>query len=104
MNGLAVWIALCIMFSWLGSKWRKRIVGMGLLTDISVHILLQVLLGGANDGRMAMLFGGVMFNLTLMLYRKLRGYSTLSQGEWVEHSGWFRRVKSRSTESSRSAV
>jgi hypothetical protein len=97
MDGLAVWVALSIMFSWLGPKWRKRVVGMGLLTDISVHVILQTLLGGANDGRMAMLFGGVMFNLTLMLYRKLRGYSTLSNGEWIEHPGWFRRVKSRPT-------
>lgn len=101
MNGLAVWVALCIMFSWLGPVWRKRFVGMGLLADIATHVILQTLLGGANEGRMALLFGGVMFNLTLMIYRKLRGYSTRSDGEWVEHSGWFRRVpKPRPTECS----
>lgn len=104
MNGLAVWIGLCIMFSWAGSKWRKRLVGMGMLTDIATHVILQAMLGGASDGRMALLFGGVMFNLTLMLYRKLRGYSNYTDGQWVDHPGLLRRVKPRSTECSGQAV
>ena len=90
-NGLAVFIMLSMMFMWCGSKWRKRLVGFGLLTDISIHILLQAFLGGDGEGRLAVLFGGVMFNLSLMIYRKLRGYSTFTDGKWVMHKGWFYR-------------
>jgi hypothetical protein len=97
INGLAVFIMLCMMFMWLGTKWRKRLVGFGLLTDISIHILLQAFLGGDGEGRLAVLFGGVMFNLFLMLYRKVWGYSTIEGGQWVLHRGWFFRPKAITT-------
>lgn len=92
INGIAVFIALCFLFLWLGSTWRKRLAGMGFFTDITIHILLQLFLGGANDGRLAVLLGGVMFNVTMLAYRKLRGYSTFTGGQWVNHSGLFYRV------------
>ena len=74
LNGIAVFVMLMMLFMWLGKKWRQRLVGFGFLTDISVHVLCQFLLGGANEGRLAVLFGCVMFNLFLMTYRKLWGY------------------------------
>ena len=104
INGIAVFIALSMFFIWFGKKWRKRVAGMGLFTDISIHIILQCLLGGANDGRLAVLFGGVMFNLALMFYRKTRGYTTYTDGQWVEHSGLLYRAKSRPNGSSGSAA
>lgn len=74
LNGIGVLVMLLMLFMWLGKKWRMRLAGMGFLTDISVHILGQLLLGGAHEGRLAVLFGCVMFNLYLMSYRKLFGY------------------------------
>jgi hypothetical protein len=103
MGGVSVFVGLLILFMWLGPVWRRRIVGLGAFTDIGVHFILQVLLGGASEGRMAMLFGGVMFNIALMVYRKLRGSSTVVNGVWVTHSGWFYRAKQRPTGSSASA-
>lgn len=88
-NGIAVFVMLLMLFMWLGPKWRQRLVGFGFLTDISVHLLCQFLLGGANEGRLAVLFGCVMFNLYLMTYRKLWGYQSVDDGEWVKHNGLF---------------
>ena len=93
INGIAVFIMLTMAFMWCGTKWRKRLVGFGLLTDISVHILLQAFLGGDGEGRLAVLFGGVMFNFYLMFYRKLFGYSQFANGEWRMFPGWFYRPK-----------
>ena len=101
MDGIAVFVALFILYMWLGPVWRKRVAGLGFFTDISVHLVLQIMLGGASEGRMALLFGGVMFNIALLVYRKIRGYSTFTNGSWVTHSGWFYRVpKSRPADSS----
>lgn len=93
VNGTAVFIMLLMFFMWCGSKWRKRLAGFGLLTDIGIHILLQAFLGGDGEGRLAVLFGGVMFNLSLMMYRKVRGYSTFTDGHWVDHPGLLYRPK-----------
>lgn len=100
MGGLSVFVALLIMFMWLGPVWRRKVAGMGFFTDIGVHIILQLLLGGASDGRMALLFGGVLFNLALVVYRKLRGYSTYTDGQWINHSGLFNRAQPRPAERS----
>lgn len=89
LNGFAVFVMLSMLFIWLGPKWRQRLAGFGFLTDISVHLIAQFLLGGAHEGRIAVLFGCVMFNLSLMTYRKLWGYHTFTDGEWVKVKGLF---------------
>jgi len=85
LNGIAVFVMLTMLFMWCGKKWRQRLAGFGFLTDISVHIIAQTVLGGANEGRLAVLFGCVMFNLSLMSYRKLWGYV---DGDGF-HKGWL---------------
>lgn len=89
LNAFAVFVMLTMLFMWVGKKWRQRLVGMGFITDITVHIICQAMLGGANEGRLAVLFGCVMFNLSLMTYRKLWGYSAFEDGEWKNHRGLF---------------
>ena len=69
-GGIAVYIALLMLFLWLPREGRQAVARAGFFTDITVHIILQVMLGGDGFGRMSMLFGGVAFNLTLMGYRK----------------------------------
>ena len=93
-NGIAVFVMLLMLFMWCGTKWRQRLVGFGFVTDITVHILCQFLLGGANEARLAVLFGCVMFNLFLMSYRKIWGYQTIEDGEWKQVRGLltFRRT------------
>lgn len=85
LNGIGVFVMLLMLFMWLGCNWRRRLAGMGALTDISVHVLGQLLLGGAHEGRLAVLFGCVMFNLYLMSYRTLWGYQ---DGDGF-HPGWL---------------
>lgn len=92
LDGLSVFTGLLLLFMWLGPSLRRKVAGLGGFTDVGIHIVLQVMLGGAAEGRMAMLFGGVMFNIALLVYRKLRGYHTIVNGEWVPHSGWFWRI------------
>jgi hypothetical protein len=89
LNGIAVFVMLLMLFMWLGRNWRQRLVGFGFITDLSVHVLCQFLLGGANEGRLAVLFGCVMFNLFLMSYRKLWGWQAFENGEWTLHRGLF---------------
>lgn len=101
LNGIAVFVMLTMAFMWCGKKWRQRLVGFGLLTDVMVHILCQALLGGANEGRLAVLFGCVMFNLSLMTYRKIWGYQSFDDGQWVFHRGLFNFRSAHGTPASR---
>lgn len=89
LNGIAVFVMLLMLFMWAGKQWRQRLVGFGFLTDISVHIIAQLLLGGANEGRLAVLFGCVMFNLHMMTYRKLWGYQSYGEEGWEFKRGLF---------------
>lgn len=69
-GGIAVYVALLMLFLWLPVPLRQSVARLGFFTDISIHIVCQWLLGGDGIGRMSMLFGCVAFNLTLMIYRK----------------------------------
>ena len=71
-NGIAVYLSLVLMFIWAGPVWRLTFVRFGMVTDIIVHATCQFLLGGHGDGRIAVLFGCLMFSFTLMAYRKIR--------------------------------
>lgn len=86
-NGIAMWIAVMFLASWIPAQWKRRLVGMGLLTDISVHIVLQTLFGGDAGGRVAMLFAGILINVTMHSYRHLLGYEKLTTAGWVRYSG-----------------
>jgi hypothetical protein len=72
MGGIAVYVALLMLFRWCPVSVRHSLARAGFFTDLGVHFILQVMLGGDGYGRMSMLFGGVMFNITLMLYKKYR--------------------------------
>ena len=40
---IAMWIAVLFFSSWLSAQTKRRIVGMGLLADITVHAVLQLM-------------------------------------------------------------
>lgn len=71
-DGIAVYLSLVLIFIWLGPVWRRHIARFGLVTDLAVHGTCQLLLGGHNQGRIATLFGCLMFSFTLMAYRKIK--------------------------------
>lgn len=75
-NAFAMYLMLLFACSWLSPAMRRRLAGMGLFTDISLHAGLQFMFGGDADGRVAMLFAGLMFNLTMHAYRWYAGYTT----------------------------
>ena len=87
INGIVMFISLLFLASWIPAEWKRRAVGFGFLTDVSVHIILQSLFGGDGDGRIAMLFAGVLFNVAMHAYRKLYGYEKLQNFVWVRHPG-----------------
>ena len=101
LNGIAVFVMLIMLFMWAGTTWRRRLAGFGFLTDIGVHLICQFLLGGANEGRLAVLFGCVMFNLYLMSYRQLWGYESIQDGQWTRTFGLFNFRRNRGTPSPR---
>jgi hypothetical protein len=90
MMGITMFISLLFLASWIPAEWKRRLVGFGFATDIAVHVILQTLFGGDAEGRVGMLFAGVLFNCAMHLYRKLFGYETLSGDmDWVRHPGMF---------------
>lgn len=92
MMGITMFISLVFLASWISASWKRRLVGFGLLTDVSVHIILQFLFGGDAEGRVGMLFAGVLFNCAMHMYRKFFGYEVIEDGEWVRYQGVFNKI------------
>lgn len=86
-NGIAMWIAFCFLVSWVPMHWKRRIVGYGFMADITVHLVLQTLFGGDAGGRVAMLFGGILINLTMHAFRYGFGYQKLGRRGWITYRG-----------------
>lgn len=84
-NGFTMAFSFLILWAWVPAQWRRRIVGYGFFADISVHVILQSLFGGDGEGRIGMLFGGVLINMFLHGYRRFRGYELLSTSGWVRY-------------------
>lgn len=84
---LAMWIAVLFFSSWLSAQTRRRVVGMGLFADITVHAVLQLMFGGDAQGRAGLLLAGVLINLTMHAYRWLAGYEKLTANGWVRYPG-----------------
>ena len=84
---LAMWIAVLFFSSWLSAQTRRRLVGMGLVADITVHAVLQLMFGGDAQGRAGLLLAGVMINLTMHTYRWLVGYEKFTAAGWVRYPG-----------------
>lgn len=76
--GISMFIAVMFLASWLSPKTKRKLVGMGLFTDIAVHALLQSLFAGTGEERVGMLIAGILINLTMHTYKKLYGWETLS--------------------------
>lgn len=75
--GISMWIAVMFLASWLSPKTKRKLVGMGLVTDIAVHALLQSMFAGTGEERVGMLLAGILINLTMHTYKKLYGWETL---------------------------
>lgn len=84
---LAMWTAVLFFSSWLSSQTKRRIVGMGLLADITVHAVLQLMFGGDAEGRAGLLLAGIFINITMHTYRWLLGYEKLTASGWVRYPG-----------------
>lgn len=89
LNGIAMWIAFCFLTSWISAQTKRRVVGYGLITDISTHVVLQLMFGADSDGRIAMLFAGLLINATMHGYRKMYGWERLTAKGWVRYAGAF---------------
>lgn len=86
-NGLAMWIAFIMLVSWVPMHWKCRIVGYGLLADITVHVILQSMFGGDAGGRVAMLFAGLLINGTMHGFRWAFGFDKLTTRGWRHYKG-----------------
>ena len=84
---LAMWISVLFFSSWLSPATKRRIVGMGLFADITVHAVLQGMFGGDADGRAGLLLAGVMINMTMHAYRKYAGWEKLGMDGWTRFDG-----------------
>lgn len=84
---IAMWISVLFFASWLSPATKRRIVGMGLFADITVHAVLQGMFGGDADGRAGLLLAGVMINMTMHAYRRYLGWETFSFDGWIRYNG-----------------
>lgn len=108
-TAITMYIAVLLLVSWIPATWKRRIVGIGLIADIGVHIMLQTMFGGDANGRAGLLLAGVLINITMHAYRGFAGYETIDwrnlpdvvlgmlSGEpadvWVRHEGSFKTAK-----------
>lgn len=83
----AMWVAMLFFSSWLSPSTKRRVVGMGLIADITVHAVLQGMFGGDADGRAGLLLAGVMINITMHVYRKYAGWEKLGFDGWTRFDG-----------------
>lgn len=81
----AMWVSVLFFSSWLKPSTKRKVVGMGLLADITVHVVLQGMFGGDAAGRAGLLLAGVMINATMHAYRKRYGWEKLSFDGWLRY-------------------
>jgi hypothetical protein len=87
MMALEMWVAVMFFATWLPSHWKRRVVGFGLISDISVHVVLQTLFGGDAMGRAGMLLAGILINISMHAYRNLYGWESIKRGRWTRFAG-----------------
>ncbi|HRP74558.1 MAG TPA: hypothetical protein PKZ27_03125 [Rhodocyclaceae bacterium] len=85
-TALAMYLSFLFLSSWLSPTIKRRAVGLGLVTDITVHVVLQTMFGGDANGRAGLLLAGIMINLTMHAYRWWYGYETLGWRGWTLHA------------------
>ena len=90
-TAITMYIAVLFLVSWVPAHWKRRIVGYGFLSDITVHFVLQTLFGGDANGRAGLLLAGVLINLTMHGYRRFFGYEKLTGSGWVRYAGQLTR-------------
>lgn len=90
----AMFVAFILLSRWVSPYWKRRFVGYGLVTDISVHVVLQTMFGGDADGRAGLLLAGVLINITMHGYRKVFGYEKLTTDGWQRYNGRGEEIKS----------
>lgn len=84
---ITMFIAFIFLMTWVPAHWKRRVVGYGLMADISVHCVLQTMFGGDAAGRAGLLLAGVMINMTMHLYRRTAGYEKISFDGWIRYDG-----------------
>lgn len=91
-TAITMYIAVMFLMTWVPAKWKRRVVGYGLIADLSVHIVLQSMFGGDANGRAGLLLAGVLINGTMHGYRKLFGYEKLTKAGWERFAGIMTKV------------
>lgn len=86
-TAITMYIAVMFLMTWIPTKWKRRIVGAGLIADLTVHIVLQSMFGGDANGRAGLLLAGVLINLTMHAYRYAFGYEKLTTQGWERFAG-----------------
>ena len=72
-----MWITVVFLATWLPSSVIRKAIGLGAVTDITIHLVLQFFFGGTGAERVGLLIAGVMLNVTMHLYKYLFGWETI---------------------------
>lgn len=84
---ITMYISFLLLCRWVSPTWRRRFVGYGLVTDICVHVVLQGMFGGDAEGRAGLLLAGLLINMTMHAYKRLRGYERITETGWQRYNG-----------------
>lgn len=82
---IGMFIAFLLLSTWLSPQTKRRIVGYGLMADITVHVVLQTMFGGDAGGRAGLLLAGVLINISMHAYRYANGYEKLTFSGWQRY-------------------
>ena len=87
---IGMFLGLAALFSYLEPQTRRRVVGYGLVLDITVWIVFLTFFGGTGMERMSAIFASMGVTAFIHLYRKLFGYERRVRGQWMRYHGVFR--------------
>lgn len=94
-TGFFMFIAVAAFFSYLRPQTRRRVVGYGLLVDITVWVIFLTVFGGTGAERLAGVAASLGVTAFIHLYRYLFGYEKYVARQWVLHAGVIHRFTAK---------
>lgn len=88
--GIGMFLGVAAFFTYLKPQTRRRVVGYGLLLDITIWVVFLTFFGGTGAERMGAIFASMGVTAFIHSYRKLFGYERRVKGQWMLYHGVFR--------------
>ena len=85
---LVTFASFWLLASHVSPKTMRRLVGYKLWVDVVLHCtIIAMFLGTSTDGLMQAEGAGILFSISLRVYRWLFGYERLTRKGWQRYAG-----------------